>query len=403
MDLIRADEALTLSGVVLKDGRHIQEEDLGLIKKPILLKDKNKILFIGVEKHFNTFFKNNKDLFLKKRSKEINHVGTLMPGFVECHTHLVFAGDRKHEFEMRNRGKTYQQIAEAGGGIQFTMAQTKKSSKKELLSLAQARVDEFKKQGVVLVESKTGYGSDLKTELKILEVNNELKGVEIFSTFLGLHAIQGTKEKYVQDVVLKYIPQIHKKTKVRHADIFMDQGYFDEEDLNLLVREISKLGWTFTAHTDQLAGTGAGLKASVAGALSISHCVNMTEDEIKKVASSRTVFNLLPAADFYLKIAYPKARQMIEAGGKVSLATDFNPGSSPTQNVNFTGVLARLEMKMTLPEVIASYTYNAASSLGKAVTLKQDHLSSGYGALVPGASSHIQMISKNWTDLFYQI
>lgn len=391
--LVGADEALTLVGVVQKDGRFIKEEDLGLIKKPVLLKDKKNIIFVGTQKEFNSFYKNNKNNLGPILEKKVT--GTLLPGYVESHTHLVFAGDRRHEFELRNQGVSYNDITKQGGGIKFTCAQTQRASKQDLIRLAQARVSEFKRQGVVLLESKSGYGPDLKTELKILDVNESLKGIDVVSTFLGLHAVFGeSKQDYVHDVIYKYLPEVHKKTKTRHADIFLDEGYFENVDLNVLVHEIKKLGWTFTAHTDQLSATGAGLKASLLGARSISHCVQMKETEIKTVAKKSTVFNLLPAADFYLKIKYPKARHMIESGGKVSLATDFNPGSSPTMSLNFVGVLARLEMQMTLPEVIAAYTYNAASSLGVQNT---------FGALLPGYTSKLQNIQASWRDLFYSI
>lgn len=400
--LVGADEALTMSGVVKKDGRHIKESDLGILKKPIVLKDNKKILFIGSQSQFNSYYKKNKKQLGQVLEQKV--YGTLLPGFVESHTHLVFAGDRRHEFELRNQGVSYQEIAKRGGGIKFTCQQTQKISETELLKLAQERVNEFKKQGVVLLESKSGYGSDLKTELKILKVNEKLEGIDIVSTFLGLHAIHGSSKKdYVQNVIYKYLPEIYKKTKTRHADIFIDEGYFENSDLEILVHEIKKLKMTFTAHTDQLSSTGSGLKASELGAKSISHCVQMKDDEIIKVAKTNTVFNLLPAADFYLKINYPKARKMLDAGGKVSLATDFNPGSSPTLNINFVGVLARLEMKMTLPEVIAAYTYNAACGLGFNSQTSSLISEKKYGALMSGFNSKFHIIKNSWKDLFYQI
>lgn len=389
-----ADEALTLSGVVQKDGRHVKEEDLGLIKKPLVLYDNKKIFFVGPQKKFDTFFKSNKNEFPEIREKKIT--GHLIPGFVESHTHLVFAGDRKHEFEARNQGASYQKIAEQGGGIAFTMNQTKKASFEDLFKLVQERALNFKNQGVVLLEAKTGYGPDLKTELLALDIINKLKGIEVYPTYLGLHSVPNgmDKKEYVNRVINKDLDQVHKFSKVRHADIFLDKGYFNADDFSLLNYKLKKLGWSFSAHTDQLSATGAGVLAAQAGALSIGHCINMKAGEIQKVAKTNTVFNLLPAADFYLKINYPKAKAMIEAGGKVSLATDFNPGSSPTQNLNFVGVLARLEMKMSLAEVFAGYTFNAASAL------KMQHM---YGAILPGYTSRFQILNKDWRDMFYQV
>ena len=164
--------------------------------------------------------------------------------------------------------------------------------------------------------------------------------------------------------------------------------------MRALIDTIRPWGWSFCVHSDQLNPLGSGLKAAQWGAQSIEHCVHMSDEEIEGVALTSTVFNLLPAADFYLKTKYPNARHMIDSGGQVSLATDYNPGSSPTQSINFVGVLARLEMKMTLAEVIAAYTYNAATVLGQ---------QKSYGALLPGFVPQFQVLDKDWSELFYQI
>lgn len=463
--LVQADEALTLRGVVKKDGRYPKTEDLGIIKKPLVLMDEDQILFVGTKNEFNAYYKNHftketqglaskptqgknkvqnksnnkiqnkfqNQAHAKLRNKlqmqisaaksdkieEIKTTGVILPGFVESHTHTVFAGDRRHEFELRNQGVSYQDIAKRGGGIQFTMDETQKSSEAKLYELAHQRVLNFMNQGITVLEIKSGYGADLRTELKILKVIEKLKNsfslnsnikyklnsnlksnlkanIEIKPTYLGLHSIpQGqTKSEYMELVLKKHLPQITKQTKIRHADIFCDEGFFDHKDLKDYVSVLKSLGWTFSAHTDQLSSTGVGLKASQLGATSISHCVQMKDAEILKVSQTDTVFNLLPAADFYLNIPYPKARKMLDNGGCVSLATDFNPGSSPTQNINFVGVLARLEMKMTLPEVLAAYTYNSAKGLG---------LHHKHGALLPNYSSNIQILNQSWDELFYQV
>ena len=389
-----ADEALSLKGVVKKKGRFIQEADLGRIKKPYILSDHRQIYFVGTQKGFETYRTSKKIKISQIKERKI--VGHVLPGFVESHTHLIFSGTRQKEFELRNQGVSYQEIAQQGGGIVSTVKLTQKASEEQLLKLAQKRVEGFKKQGVVLLEVKSGYGLSFKDEIKILKVINQLKGLEVIPCFLGLHAIpQGyTKEDYVRRVLTEWLPEIQKQKLSKRADIFVEKKYFDSSDLKALRDAIQPWKWSFCVHADQFNPLGSSLKAAQWGAQSIEHCVHMSEGEIQKVASTATVFNLLPAADFYLKMKYPNARYMIDCGGQVSLATDYNPGSSPTQNINFVGVLARLEMKMTLAEVIAAYTYNAATVLGK-----QD----SYGALLSGFVPRFQILDKEWSELFYQV
>ncbi len=174
----------------------------------------------------------------------------------------------------------------------------------------------------------------------------------------------------------------------------MEKNYFDIQDLEKLVESIRPYGWSFCVHAEQLSHSGGIHKAVELGAQSVEHCVEASEDDIKALAKSSTVANLLPAADFYLRMKYPPARQMLDAGVKVALATDFNPGTSPTQSLNFVGVLARLEMQMSRAEVLCAYTFNAASALGKQ---KQ------YGALLTGYSAQILHCESSWADLFYQV
>lgn len=398
MKLIRgASEALTLAGVVKKQGRYPEEKDLGILKKPIVVTDKNKILFVGTEKKFNSFYQDH-----KRQLKQVSEVKLdgeqLLPGFVESHTHSVFAGDRQNDFEWRNRGETYQSVAQKGGGIRSTVRHTKAASEERLLELTKSRFLEFKKQGVVLLECKSGYGLSHKQEIKALKaINNiKIKNLEIIPTYLGLHSIPetGDKDKYVSESLEKTLPYVEKNKLARRADIFVEKNYFTTEDLEKLVKKIKAWNWSFCAHTEQMTHTGGTAKAIELGAQSVEHCVQVTDRDIECLANSDTVANLLPAADFYLKMNYPPARKMLEAGVRISLATDFNPGTSPTQSLNFVGVLARLEMRMTRAEVFAAYTYNAASALGK---------QRQYGALLPSYSSKILCSKTPWTEMFYQV
>ncbi len=385
-----ADEALSLHGVAAKKGRQPKFEDLNLIKKPVFITDDHQILFIGSE---------DEDWSSVLKNKEAHQVtlsgGLLLPGFVEAHTHLVHGGDRKDEFEMRIAGKSYEEIAQAGGGIASTLKKTREATQSELLESSQKSLDFFKSQGVVCCEVKSGYGLNLEDEIKILKVIERLEGTHCVSTFLGLHSLPSeftTFDEYTNFVCTEVLPKVQAETLCRRADIFVDRGYFELAHLKQLSNTIKKMGWDLTLHGDQLSAQGASLWGAQNGAKSVDHAVHLSDEELKKIAKSEAVIMALPGADFYLDLAYPRVRELIDHGGKVALATDFNPGSSPTQNIDFIGLLARLKMKMSLAEVLAAYTYNAASALG---------LENKYGSLEVGKSANAIHFEAGLTDLFY--
>ncbi len=380
-------ELWTLSGVADKRGRKPTEQDLARIRNGALIVEKGVITWIGETKKLPKL-KSAKEISLKGR--------TVIPGLTECHTHLVFAGSRAHEFELRQQGKSYQEITAAGGGIGSTVAQVRKASKGHLQKLAQPRVDEFLKQGVTTLEIKSGYGLNIKDELKMLEVAKSLKGPDIVTTFLGPHSLPPEKqgaEVYLQEI-LKILPTLKKKKLSDRVDIFIEQGFFTLAHATQYFEVAKKMGLKITAHVEQLTRQGGAELATRYQALSVDHNVCMNDQDIQTLAKSETVAVCLPAADFYMKIPYPPARKLIDAGACVALATDFNPGTSPTQDLAFVGMLARLEMKMTLPEVLASYTFNAAKALGLEV-LK--------GSLQVGKRADFVVLDGDLNDLFYQI
>ncbi|MEO0337551.1 MAG: imidazolonepropionase, partial [Pseudomonadota bacterium] len=292
---------------------------------------------------------------------------TVVPAFTECHTHLVFAGDRSNEFEMRNQGASYQEIAKKGGGILSTVKATREMSDEELLRLAQQRVDRFVSQGVTTVEVKSGYGLSHDEEIKMLRVAKSLNGPKIVTTFLGAHAIPPGRQKdqYLEELVEKTLPAVAEQELADRVDIFIEKGFFSVADGERYLKAAKQLGFALTAHVEQLSHLGGAKLAAGFGAQCVDHVVEITDEDIRMLAQDEApVCVLLPAADFYLKMAYPKARRLIDEGAVVALATDFNPGSSPTQSVNFVGVLARLNMNMSLSEVLCSYIYGAAKALG---------------------------------------
>lgn len=384
-------ELITMAPAFAKQGRHIQESDLGLLKNQALLIQNGMISWIGSSTKIPKEFS-------KKKIKEINMKGkTVLPGFVECHTHTVFAGSRAHEFEQRNQGTSYQEIAARGGGILYTMKQTRQATSAQLKKSTQEKVNHFVKQGVTTLEIKSGYALNAKDEIKMLQVANSLSGVRVVPTFLGAHDLPPefkTHSEYLNFILKEVLPVVKKKKLSKRVDIFIEKGFFEHKVGHEYLQAAQSMGFDVIVHADQLSLSGGSDVAVNLKALSADHLLQITQPEIKKIAQSEVTCVLLPAADLYMKKNYPPARELISAGARVALATDFNPGSSPTQDLALVGLLARLEMKMTLPEVIAAYTVGASYALGL-----QNHV----GSLELGKSADLVSTSKSWTDLFYSV
>ena len=321
----------------------------------------------------------------------------VLPSFVECHTHTLFAGSRAEEFELRNNGVSYLDIAAKGGGILSTMKATRKASSAELQNITQKRVNNFLKQGVSTLEIKSGYGLDLKSEIKSLQVINKLKGPRIISTFLGAHARPpefSDNAEYLKHLVENFLPEIKKKKLSRRVDIFIENKFFEKEESFYYLQKARELGFEITIHANQLSlSAGADLALDFKAA-SADHVIKLDERLIAKFAKSQTVAVLLPLADLYMKCAYPPARKLIDAGASVALSTDFNPGSCPSQDLATVGLLARLEMKMTLPEVFKAYTAGAAKAL---------NLFHAEGSLEVGKYANFICTKAELTDFFYSV
>ncbi|MFN8792008.1 MAG: imidazolonepropionase [Bdellovibrionales bacterium] len=300
--------------------------------------------------------------------QEINLRGALvLPGFVECHTHTVFAGNRGFEMEMKFQGRSYQEISQAGGGILSTVKATRAASLEELRRLTRKRIQNFISQGVTTLEIKSGYGLDLETEIKMLESIPKDAKIDIVKTFLGAHAKPpefSRSEDYLKELAQVFLPEIKKRGLASRVDVFVEKGFFEKEDSRTYLKTAQQLGFEITVHADQLSLSGGSELAYDLAAKSADHCICVSDREIQGLARSGTTAVLLPAADLYLKCPYPPARKMLDAGVTVALATDFNPGTSPTQDLNLVGVLARREMRMTLDEVVFAYTEGAAKALG---------------------------------------
>lgn len=381
-------ECLSLKSAALKQARRISEGDLSVISDAAIAVQGGVIQWIGAKAQLPSNYQS-------WPSRDLN-ARTVTPGWVDAHTHSVYAGSRADEFELRVHGATYEEISKRGGGILSTVRATRESSVQELQRAAQNIVDVFVRQGVTTLEVKSGYGLNLATESKMLRVARQLKGPRVLTTFLGAHAVPpefASLNEYFEDVLTVQLPAIAKEGLADRVDIFVDRGYFTLDQAKRLADAAKSLGLGFVIHSDQLSRTGSTALATELKAVSADHVVQLDSGDIDSLAGSVTTAVLLPAADFYIRIPFPKARQMIDAGVRVALATDFNPGSSPSQDISFVGLLARHEMKMSLSEVIVAFTLGGAYALG---------LQDSCGSLEVGKQADFCCYSGTWKDLFYQ-
>jgi imidazolonepropionase len=297
----------------------------------------------------------------------------VLPGFVDAHAHPVFAGDRIDEFEMRARGATYEEIAAGGGGIRSTVRKTRAASEDELLKQAKKHAEWFLQGGTTTVEAKSGYGLTVEDELKILRVIRRLNAetpIEFVPTFLGAHAIpeefRSAPEQYVALVIHKMLPRVAEERLAESCDIFCERGYFDLADSEKILRAAQEYGLRLRMHVDQLTNSGGAFLAARLRAATADHLEQANAAEIAALAEAGVQPVLLPGSVYALgKTRYPRARDMIEAGLAVVLATDFNPGSSPTPSMAMMLSLATTQMKMTPAESVIAATINAAYSLNR--------------------------------------
>lgn len=321
--------------------------------------------------------------------REINCSGlAVMPGFVDSHTHLVFAGSRVDDFVERLRGRTYEEIAAAGGGIHLTARRVSGTSETDLERRAAGFLEEFAAHGTTTLEAKSGYGLDPANEFKLLRVMRRLAEnapVEIAGTLLAAHALpqeyQGRAEEYINQIADQLIPAAARDRLSEFIDCFCDRGAFTVDECRRLLRAGQRHGLVPRLHAEQLAPTGAARLAVELGAASADHLDRIDDAGIDAVAGSNTIATLLPGVNFFLGLKqYPPARRLIEAGAAVALATDFNPGSCPTLNLQLVMSVASTAMRMSPAEAIAAATINGACALGRASRL---------GSLEPGKQADL--------------
>ncbi len=297
----------------------------------------------------------------------------VLPGFVDSHTHLVFAGTREVEFEQRLQGKTYQEIAAASGGINATVFRVRASSKEELKRLARRRLDRMLRFGVTTVEVKSGYGLSLADEIKCLEVIAELNAegpLELVPTFLGAHALPPEfahdREGYVRLLIDEMLPEVARRRLADFCDVFCETGVFTLAESERILTRARDLGFGLRVHADELTPLGGAELAARLGAASADHLLCVTDAGIDDLAASGTVATLLPGTAFFLGLPYAPARRLLERGVTVALASDCNPGTCMTENLPLIGTMACTQMKMLPAEVLTALTLNGAKALGRA-------------------------------------
>ncbi|MDQ7798070.1 MAG: imidazolonepropionase [Candidatus Edwardsbacteria bacterium] len=351
--------------------------DLGIIEDGLVAIENDKIVAVG------------KTSDLKPKLKLLPHTKVIdaenqvvMPGFVDCHTHLVYGGSREDEFEMRASGVSYQEIAAKGGGIRSTVKATRLASREVLKRDAMRRLDRMLLWGTTTVEAKSGYGLETKTEIKQLEVVkdlNELQVIEVVPTFMGAHEFPeeyrsqpldsargpGTVDRagYVRLICEEMIPKIAEMKLAEFCDVFCDQGVFTPEEAIKILEAASNYGMYPKIHADELASVGAAEAAGKVKAVSAEHLLYPSQTGLELMKQAGTIAVLLPGTSLTIKKNYAPARKMIEMGIPVALATDHNPGSCTIENLPFIIGLACLYLGLTPAEAICAATYNAACAL----------------------------------------
>lgn len=317
----------------------------------------------------------------------------VFPSWCDSHTHLVYAGSREKEFVDRINGLSYEEIAKRGGGILNSAKRLQTSSEEELIENALERLNEITMHGTGAVEIKSGYGLTLQDELKMLRVIKKLKSLSaltIKATFLGAHAVPAgiTKEAYMATLLNEMIPQVVEEKLADYCDVFCEKNYFTKEEAIKILLQAKKYGLKAKVHAEQLSHSG-GIEAGVeCDAISVDHLEFVNDNDIILLKKSETMATILPGAQWFLQLQNPPARKMIDAGLPIAIASDYNPGSSPSGNMNFMTSIACVQYKLTPEEAINASTLNSAYAMGLGLT---------HGSITVGKEANL-FITKEISD-----
>lgn len=294
------------------------------------------------------------------------------PGLVDGHTHMVFGGYRQNEIPLKLKGATYLDILRAGGGILDTVRHTREASKEELIKKTSGFLDEMLGFGVTTAEAKSGYGLNLETEIKMLEVINELNekhDVDLVATFMGPHATpdeyKGKEDEYIDMVCKKMLPYVKEHKLAEFADVFTEDSVFNYDQSKRYLQCAKDMGFLLKIHADEIEAIGGSKLAGEIGAMSAEHLISINEEGLESMAKGGTTAMCLPATSFYLGANFAPARKMIEMGIPVATASDFNPGSCPSLNLQFVMNLACIKYKLLPEEVLTAVTINPACAINR--------------------------------------
>ena len=361
-----ASQLLTLRGGAPRRGNSLSK--LGIVKDGAVLVCDGRIVAVGTRAQVE----------IRKDAKQADKLDVggrvVLPGFVDSHTHLIHAASRAEEYELKIQGASYEEIARKGGGILNSVKKLRAAGAEELKARARTALEGFSSYGTTTVEAKSGYGLDVASELRILQLQKELNSeqpLEIVSTFLAAHVVpaefRGKSNgagKYIALLLEQMLPEVVNEGLAEFCDVFCDRGAFTRAEARRILSEAKDFGLAPRLHAEQLTRTGATQLGVELGAVSCDHLERVNAADIRALAQSQTVATLLPGCDFHLGWReYAPARKLIESGAVVALATDYNPGTSPTVSVPMVLSLACTQLRMTPAEAIAAATINAAYAL----------------------------------------
>ncbi len=383
---------VTCEGSHRKKGKEMN--DSKIIENGFIVVDNDIIVAVGKDEDYKSYINEN-TVVISGKGK------TVTPGLVDPHTHLVYSGSRENELPLKLNKVGYIEILNMGGGILSTVENTRKSSIDELVSEAKERLDIMLNHGTTTVESKSGYGLDLENEKKILEVNkrlNEIHPIDVVSTFMGAHAIpkeyKGDREGFIKLIMDEMIPSIAKENLAEFIDCFCEEGVFTTEECKKILERGREYGLKLKLHGDEVESVKGAELAGELKCISAEHLIAASDEGIKALSENDVVAVLLPSTAFYLMVGrFARARDMIDANVAVALATDCNPGTSPTESMQNVMAFACFGMRMLPNEIINAMTINAACAINREKSI---------GSIEKGKKADITIFnSKNLNYLIY--
>jgi imidazolonepropionase len=353
-------QILPLTGLPLKGA--LQDDQLQVIPDGGIVVENGLISAIG---DFEALCKQNPSAQIN----EIEGNNVLLPGFVDCHTHVCFAGNRAKDYAMRIQGKTYLEIAKAGGGIWDSVTQTRAADEALLTELLLKRIERHLAEGVTTIEIKSGYGLSVEQELKQLKAikaaSTQTKA-SLVATCLAAHMVpkdfNGSQSEYLEHILTDLLPIIKKENLTNRVDIFIEESAFNAENATIYLTKVKQMGFDITVHADQFTTSGSKVAVNI-GAVSADHLEASRDEEIKSLANSNTVAVTLPGASLGLGMPYAPARKLLDAGACLAIASDWNPGSAPMGDLLMQAAVMSAADKLSTAEVFAGLTYRAAKAL----------------------------------------